>query len=249
MSIIGKLKRATLSGMQSKPFTGYYVGHHAHTGSLLIVTTKGVVKATWFRCLPPADRWGGPGWDSLNKGPPWDAEGAAAPRAPAALPPGIIALQAAPRRRYVTRANLRRYGVTAGCCACADIAAHGNSRRPHPDECRSRIEEFLQNDEAGMERLHAHRRRHDEAPEAPENDADVAGEDPAGGVEPEPGAPGERRDAAANARRPGTSRSAEDGPEDEHRRGVRARVQRGKRPPQERPAEPVAKARLEPRRG
>ena len=134
------------------------------------MTTNRVVKATRFRRLPPADRLGGPDWDSLRS--PAGRGG----RAPAALPPSVIALQAAPRRQYVIRADLRRYGVTVGCCACADIAAHGNPRRPRTDECRSRVEDFLQNDEAGKERLRVHRRRHSEVPEAPENDADVEAE-------------------------------------------------------------------------
>ena len=56
--------RATPSGMQPKLFTGYYIGHHARTGSLLIMTTNGVVKATGFdvclRRIAGVDRIGIP---------------------------------------------------------------------------------------------------------------------------------------------------------------------------------------------
>lgn len=40
------------SGMQAKLQTGYYIGHHARTGSLLVMTAGGVVKAVGFRRLP-----------------------------------------------------------------------------------------------------------------------------------------------------------------------------------------------------
>ena len=49
----------------------------------------------------------------------------------------------APRPRSVTRADLRRYGVTVGCAACSDIAAHGKAAKPSTDECRARIGEEM----------------------------------------------------------------------------------------------------------
>ena len=138
-----------------------------------------------------------------------------------------------------------------GCCACADIAARGNSRRPRTDGRRSRVEGFLQNTRPAwngyMLIVDGATRCRRTTPTWRLRPQERILQEKLHG--PEPGAPGERRAAAVNARRPGTSRSAEDGPEDERRRDVRARVQGEKRPPQERPAEPVAKARVEPRWG
>ena len=41
--------RAVATGMQPKLYVGRYLGHHAKTGSILIMTTDGVVKAAGFR--------------------------------------------------------------------------------------------------------------------------------------------------------------------------------------------------------
>ena len=39
----------------------------------------------------------------------------------------ITQLPLTPRRRCVTRADLRKYVVTIGCSACSDIAVHGRT--------------------------------------------------------------------------------------------------------------------------
>ena len=87
----------------------------------------------------------------------------------------IIHLHLASRRRYVTRAALRKYSVTIGCSACSDIAVHGKTSKLHTEKCRNRIDE-------GHERLQAHKRRRDVEPEveakrtlvARENEGDSA---------------------------------------------------------------------------
>ena len=40
--------RAVASGTQPKLYVGLFLGHHARTGSILIMTTDGVVKAAGF---------------------------------------------------------------------------------------------------------------------------------------------------------------------------------------------------------
>ena len=113
---------AVASEMQPKLFVGRYLGHHARTGSILIMTIDGVAKAAGFRRMNEKNRWNVDSWNGLC-GVPWDvtergAEAAGAIQAPR---PQIIHLPSAPRRRYVTRADLRKYGETIGCSACADI--------------------------------------------------------------------------------------------------------------------------------
>ena len=66
------------------------------------------------------------------------------------------------RRRYILRQDVARYGPTQGCEACA--ALEGGAKRvtkPHSDECRTRMEEFMQRDENALvqQRLHADRLR------------------------------------------------------------------------------------------
>eukprot|EP00971_Amphidinium_carterae_P138725 2749239-Amphidinium_carterae.1 len=43
------------SGMAAKLLAGYYVGHHARTGVLLVLTKEGLVKAAGFRRAPPQE--------------------------------------------------------------------------------------------------------------------------------------------------------------------------------------------------
>ena len=50
---------------------GRYVGHHGHTGSLMLITPEGVKRGTGFRRVPSADRWDPAGWDQL-RGVPWE---------------------------------------------------------------------------------------------------------------------------------------------------------------------------------
>ena len=156
------------SGMQAKLYLGRYLGHHARTGSILIMTANGVVTAAGFRRMPAVDRWKTEGLNSL-RGLPWDVSKGAPEAADAEQverpPPRAIMLPLAPRRRYVTRTDLKKYGITIGCTACSDIAVHGKSVKPHSDECRARIGAHLETDPVGQERLQAHKRRRDEVPE------------------------------------------------------------------------------------
>ena len=131
--------RAVASGMQPKLYVVRYLGHHARTGSMLIMTTDGVVKAAGFRRINEESRWNVDSWNAL-RGFPWDVTetGAEATEATQAPRPQIIHLLLTPRRRYVAREDLRKYGVTAGCSECSDIAVHGKTSKPHTEECRKK---------------------------------------------------------------------------------------------------------------
>ena len=77
----------------------------------------------------------------------------------------IIHLPLAPRRRFVTRADLRKYGATIGCSACFDTAVHRKTSKLDTKECRARIGEHIEHDPEGHERLQVHKRRRDVEPE------------------------------------------------------------------------------------
>ena len=149
--------RAVASGMQPKLYVGRYLGHHAKTGSILIMTTDGVVKAAGFRRMHEESRLNVENWNAL-RGLPWDvtetrAEATEAIQAPQ---PQIIHLLLTPCRRYVTRADLRKYGVTIGCSPCSEIAVHGKKSNPHTEECRNGTGEQMEHGPEGHERLQAH---------------------------------------------------------------------------------------------
>ena len=101
--------RAVASGMQPILYVGRYLGHHARIGSILIMTTEGVVKAAGFQRMNEEIRS-----NTLRDVPENGAEATEAVQAPR---PQITHLPLTPRRRYITRADLRRYGVTIGCSA------------------------------------------------------------------------------------------------------------------------------------
>eukprot|EP00971_Amphidinium_carterae_P307896 6118997-Amphidinium_carterae.1 len=162
--------------MRPKLLVGHYLGYHARTGALLVITTEGIVHAAGLRRASSEERWGGPEWSRLA-GVPWDARGvhsvseedgkvaveaAAVPFVPVAVPLPSV------RRRYVTKADLRRFGATIGCQACAEISATGATKKIHTEECRSRIEAMLRDVAGGPERLEAHKRRREEAEAARE---------------------------------------------------------------------------------
>lgn len=182
------------SGMQPKLSPGIFLGHHARTAAVLVMTPGGVQRATGFKRMPVADRWADPdgSWDRL-RGLPWDVSGQDPPgEAREALPvagpaSGEPALRGPepPRARYVTQADLRRYGATVGCPACAEIAVHGRSRVAHTTACRDRVGAKMAEDESGKARLEEHQRKRegDAGPAAPE----------AGPGGPEPGALTRRR--------------------------------------------------------
>ena len=123
------------------------------------MTTDGVVKAAGFRRMNVANRWNVDSWNAL-RGLHWDVteRGAEAAEATQAPRPQIIQLSLAPRRRHVTRADVRKYGMTIGCSACSEIAVHGKTSKPHTEECRTRIGEQMEHDLEGYVLSQVHKR-------------------------------------------------------------------------------------------
>ena len=158
--------RAVANGLQPNLYVGPYLGHHARTCSMLIMTTDGLVKAAGLRRMHVENRRNVDSWDAL-RGLPWDVteRGADAAWAVPAPRPQVVHHPLAPRLRYVTRADLRKYGVTVGCAACSDIAVHGKTATPLAEECRTRIGEQVEHHPEGHERLQVHKRRRDAEPE------------------------------------------------------------------------------------
>ena len=127
--------RAVASETQPKLHVGRSLGHHARTGSILIMTTGGVVRAAGFRRMIEESRWHVGSWNAL-RGLAWDVTkrgaDAAAAEAIQAPRPQIVHLPLGPRWRHVTRADLRKYGVAIVCAACSVIAVHGKTSNLTP---------------------------------------------------------------------------------------------------------------------
>ena len=154
--------RAVASEIQPKLYVGRCLGHNARTGSILIMTTDGVVKAARLRRLNVENRWNVDSWNALLCFP-WDVTERGADTADAiqARRPQVVHLPLASHRRCVVRADLRKQGVAIGCAACSDIAVHGKTAKRQTGECRTRIGEQMEHDPVGHEHLQIHKRGQD----------------------------------------------------------------------------------------
>ena len=87
------IARTFAFGMQPILCVGLCIGHHARTGSILIMTTDGVVKAAGGRRMNEENRWNAENWNAL-RGLLWNVTetGAEAAEANQAPRPQIIHL-------------------------------------------------------------------------------------------------------------------------------------------------------------
>ena len=163
---------------------GVYVGHQARTGSLLIMTPEGVLRAKTFNKMSAEERWKPEIFESL-KGRPWDLRPGAdrVPRAAAGQsprnsgsykfpppPPMPVAPRAGdpggggggvtgPRKLYVLKRDVVALGATPGCVACERIAAGLAPGVAHTDACTQRMEVAIRADPSERHRVEAQEAR------------------------------------------------------------------------------------------
>ena len=148
-------------GGEARMNKGVYVGHHERTGAALLLTPEGMRRGSGLTRLPVEDRFNDEFLRSC-KGLPWDVK----PRQRTA--PGQIDLgvgeraaplpdpearrareEVQPRRRYITLAEIERYGGTDGCIACTKMAlGERGARGAHKEECRARFDRLWAEDES-----------------------------------------------------------------------------------------------------
>lgn len=143
-----------------------YVGHHARTGAVVGLSADGVKVGQVAKRLPTSERWSFDGWEDI-KGLPWDTNPDRR-EAPAELgEPGVALPAGAPaaaedrpfekRNFYVKKTDVAKYGTTVGCPGCAHVRSGGQGARTHSKECRQRIMEKIETDDA--ERINAFREK------------------------------------------------------------------------------------------
>ena len=182
---------------------GAYVGHHERSGAALFLTPSGMKRGTRISRMTEADRWDH-AFLSTCRGLPWqprptqretlqpvvpsaDAENGVAPIV------GTLSVpkpSQAPRRRYVTKADLEKHGFTDECPACTQLAVGARvASVAHSEACRDRIGKLMEesDDLRQTGRLKRHRER--DAKDEPE---DQAAEPPQAGQEMEVGEPSVR---------------------------------------------------------
>lgn len=158
------------SGWAPKMVEGVYVGHQARTGSLLVMTPEGVLRAKTFNKMSAEERWKPEIFESL-RGRPWDLRPGAdrVPRAAASPqiappPPMPVAPRAGdpggggggvhgPRKLYVLKRDVVALGATPGCVACERIAAGLAPGVAHTDACTQKIEAAIRADPSERHRV------------------------------------------------------------------------------------------------
>ena len=133
----------------------------------MVMTKEGVFFGYAIKRMAEPDRWQAGELDLL-RGTPWDMRVAdeagrhAQPRAeverPLAHPPRPEEAEGA-RARYVTRADVDKYGMTDHCPGCLSIVITGRAEVAHSEECRERIAGMMQEDPVGRVRLEADAQR------------------------------------------------------------------------------------------
>ena len=145
----GRVKRDWESRMQEAHFVGYH-----RSKALLALTKDGLIVGVGAKRQTVTDRWRTDLIESLQ-GVPWNRKGAlekplevesAAVRDDPPLQ-RVVTADRVERKLYVVKKDIEKFGATDGCPGCACIAIGGKAMVQHNDECRTRIEELLQQEE------------------------------------------------------------------------------------------------------
>ena len=165
-----------LAKLESLWMEGIMVGYKANTGEFMVANSEGVSKTRNLRRRPVEERWVKEPVESL-KFMPWKVRDQG-PAAAAALRdqqhqprveievdkslgediPLPSRAEPVPRKVYLTKAILNKYGMTDGCVGCTN-AAIGGTGIAHSEECRKRIEKAMQEDHEDREKLKESRKR------------------------------------------------------------------------------------------
>ena len=151
--------------------TGIYLGFRTQSAEYMIANSEGAFKTRTVKRVPEESRWNATEIENL-RWTPWKFKETHGSSKPAEadevdhnpflevevdksidLPaPAKIEEEAMPRRVYITRATLNRYGMTEGCLGCT-TSSIGGTGVPHSEECRRRIEREMKHDPIQRHRI------------------------------------------------------------------------------------------------
>ena len=140
-----------------------FIGYKTQSGEYVVANDAGVYKTRTMKRMPEAERWAKDALENL-KWTPWklkDSDGVAREdrdqpdhevmmdipldkTIDIPLPPRVEG-DSAPRRAYITKAMLDKFGMTEGCMGCTTCAI-GGTGVAHSEECRRRIEKMMKAD-------------------------------------------------------------------------------------------------------
>ena len=175
-----KTERMKMDKSEAKMREGVWLGIRNRSDEAIIGTSGGTVKARTIRRLPKDKRWDPDMINTLRGSPRRPVPGVESDHVPTdtqiGFAPGIgeddvvIAqtkkeeirvnvprAEEAPRRMYITKAFIEKFGKTPGCPGC-DAIERGKYG-VHNQKCHDRIKKELAKDEEGRRKLHEERHR------------------------------------------------------------------------------------------
>ena len=143
---------------------GVYLGFKTQSAEYMIANSEGAFKTRTIKRVPECERWRKDGIEEL-RWTPWRVKEGHGSRGTIEadqsehnpflevdldksidLPtPAKVVEDAMPRRVYITRATLSKFGMTDGCLGCT-ASAMGGTGHPHSEACRARIERAMRED-------------------------------------------------------------------------------------------------------
>ena len=182
--------------LESEWREGVWLGHARNSNEHLIGTRVGAVKAYAIKRQPEGQRWSAAIISELQgtpQQPDPSKPGIAIPVRiqfdsveAAPLPPPAEASRRQIRRMRINETILKKYGFTSNCEGCRFRRAGLGETRGHSEECRTRIEAAMAEDELGKQILEEQRQRISRRRAEQAEEAEVApAQDPA----PTPGEP------------------------------------------------------------
>ena len=180
-----EFRRRTRDKLESRWRSEVFLGIRRTTSERIVGDADGIFIVQSVRRVPEDQRWKQDLLDVVT-GVPWLPNAGAKADDPMhlpkpltvepereevlAAPPEVFCREYAPRRLYLTRKDLDKYGHTADCPACAlQMSGLPSTGKPHTEQCRERLERAILDDPTQRDRaLRATARLREAADKVPE---------------------------------------------------------------------------------
>ena len=168
-----------LAKLESLWKNGIFVGYKSNTGEYMVVNDEGAFKSRNVKRMPKEMRWDKAAIEAIRFTPwtvtdPSDGDRRSGahtehkPRVEIAIDKEIRLQEplqeereSIPRRVYLTKSIIDKFGATDGCPGCITVML-GGTGIPHSEDCRKRIENEMRDDPEQRQKLKEVRKRREE---------------------------------------------------------------------------------------
>ena len=147
--------------LDSRWSDGIWLGHIDESGETIIGTKDGCIKVRSVKRKPVEDRWNyaeleqmqGTPWEPVPGHPEREIKSRVIIQSGSVEDPPTRESEApVPKRVYIKKRDVEKFGATAGCEGCK-AAIRGGGVRPHTEECRARLEKAIKESEGEDNRV------------------------------------------------------------------------------------------------